>query len=343
VLSEPANDSGRSARALSGHSVPARSGDNALPASPLRPPVPPQTARQQSGFDLSPLFKFTPAHRWRRYRLGALDFHIRCPAISAQARLHDALGHLEVGLPAKAEGQGSPDQPLKIDIRQDAGRYDICCGNSVYAGGCTEQEIVPRLHGLLLLKAYEASGCLAAFHAAVVGNGTRCLLLPGASGSGKSTLVTAMVSMGHDYLTDELALLSRDGAITPLPVSLGLKPASWALLEPLLPDLIRLPAHLQEKGSEVRYLRPARLDARAHWADIAAVVFPRFAAGAKTQLTPLSAAESLRRLADSGYAVPGGLDADVVTALLDWISRQRCFDLQVGNLYRAAEIAGELL
>lgn len=52
-------------------------------------------------------------------------------------------------------------------------------------------------------------------HAGAVAWGGRALILPGASGSGKSRLVEALVRRGAVYLSDDLAVIDRDGAAHP--------------------------------------------------------------------------------------------------------------------------------
>lgn len=52
-------------------------------------------------------------------------------------------------------------------------------------------------------------------HAGVVSVGGRAIVLPGPSGSGKSTLVAALVRAGAAYASDEFAVVSADGSVTP--------------------------------------------------------------------------------------------------------------------------------
>jgi len=52
-------------------------------------------------------------------------------------------------------------------------------------------------------------------HAGAVGWRGRAILLPGRSGSGKSELVAALVRAGAEYLSDEFAVLDREGKVHP--------------------------------------------------------------------------------------------------------------------------------
>ena len=59
-------------------------------------------------------------------------------------------------------------------------------------------------------------------HAGVVGWRGRAILIPGRTFTGKSTLVEALVRAGAEYLSDEYALLDRNGRVHPFakPISL---------------------------------------------------------------------------------------------------------------------------
>lgn len=52
-------------------------------------------------------------------------------------------------------------------------------------------------------------------HAGAVGWRGRAILVPGRSGSGKSELVAALVRAGAEYLSDEFAVLDREGRVQP--------------------------------------------------------------------------------------------------------------------------------
>lgn len=54
-------------------------------------------------------------------------------------------------------------------------------------------------------------------HAAMVGVGSRAIVLPGASGAGKSTLTAALLREGARYGSDEYAVLDDTGRVYPFP------------------------------------------------------------------------------------------------------------------------------
>lgn len=54
-------------------------------------------------------------------------------------------------------------------------------------------------------------------HAGVVAHAGRAIVIPGPSFSGKTTLVSALVEAGASYLSDEYAVIGRDGLVHPYP------------------------------------------------------------------------------------------------------------------------------
>ena len=272
------------------------------------------------------------------YLIGDLSFRIRFASSEAEARVHPALAHLET--PPKTI---NTESSISIDILEDAGLFSLVCGEIKHGGLVAVSEIVPMIHQLILTRAYQSSSCLAAFHSGAVSGSRGCILLLGAPGSGKSTLIAALMNSGLTYMTDELVLLMPDTSLCPLPISIGLKQGAWPLLTPAIPTLEGLPGHYQPDGTEVRYLNPPSAPFPDDHPPLRALVFPKYVAGAQTLLTPVSAAKAFHRLAMSGYAVPGELDSRVVAALIDWVSVQECYELQVGDLKSAVSVVRELI
>lgn len=220
--------------------------------------------------------------------------------------------------------------------------------DGVPVAGCAAiEEIAPLVNAEILVAAYSAADCLVAVHAAVVSNGRHCLMLPATSGSGKSTLAAAAITSGLNYFTDEVALITRGNhLVRPVPVSLSTKAGAWPVLAPLCPSLLDLPLHLRQDGRIVRYLPPLSATSVQHSdasLPIACVVFPRYQPEVPTQLTSISAADGLCRIAEAGYDVNGGLDESRVAELVDWLRDTPCYQLTVSDLFQAvAELRGLL-
>lgn len=76
-------------------------------------------------------------------------------------------------------------------------------------------------------------------HAGTVSIGDVAVLVPGRSGAGKSTLVAALLRRGAGYMSDEYAVLSAEGLVSPYPRPLTLR----------LDDGRRRRAHATEFGA----------------------------------------------------------------------------------------------
>jgi len=149
-----------------------------------------------------------------------------------------------------------------------------------------------RAHGYLLL------------HAAVVEKNGHGIILPAPPGSGKSTLCAALVCRGWRLLSDELTLVRHaDGMLVPLPRPVSLKNTSVDVIHAFAPDAVFGPlVHGTAKGTIGHLRAPAASLARAHEpAAPLAIVFPRWEAGAATQLTALPKARTFMRVADNAF------------------------------------------
>ncbi len=76
---------------------------------------------------------------------------------------------------------------------------------------------------------------LYAVHAGAVTGPTGALLVAGRSGQGKSSLVLGLVRQGYALLSDELALLDRDGQVHPYPRAVHVRPGTVELIPELSP------------------------------------------------------------------------------------------------------------
>jgi len=280
------------------------------------------------------------AHREREYALLNLSLRIRYPCRDTEASVHPVFEHLEARLHDAPE-----DRSSIFDIVKENDSYVVLKDGTLVRDRLDRIELAPIIQREALLAAYEATDCLVALHAAAVCASGRSVLLPGASGSGKSTFTAALMASGLTYLSDELSLLLREPRLVrAAPVSLSLKRDSWSILASMCGSLEHLSVHLKDGDVEVRYLRPAKMDLPHHANYLAkCVVFLRLNPGGTCSLSPLSTAEALCRIAESGYAMPGGLKPDRVEALLAWIEQVECYELRLGNLGEAVRLIKDLL
>lgn len=141
-------------------------------------------------------------------------------------------------------------------------------------------------------------------HAAVVEKNGRGIILPAPPGSGKSTLCAALVCRGWRLLSDELTLVRHaDGMLVPLPRPVSLKNASIGVIRDFAPEARFGPQVAGTAKGTIGHLRaPGASIARAQeCVRPAAVVFPRWEAGAAADLAPLPKARMFMQVADNAF------------------------------------------
>lgn len=84
-------------------------------------------------------------------------------------------------------------------------------------------EALNRLESAVQLSVAEMAQTRVFVHAGVVGWKGRAIIIPGRTHSGKTTLVSALISAGATYYSDEYAILDRKGEVHPYPKLLGVR------------------------------------------------------------------------------------------------------------------------
>ena len=160
------------------------------------------------------------------------------------------------------------------------------------------------------------------FHAAVLERRGQCLVMPGDPGAGKSTLTAALMLSGWRLLSDEMAMIDRDdGLAAPLARPVGLKNQSIAVIRDFSAQAVLGEAARDTHKGTVSHLRPsaASVAGRRDRIRPTQLLFPRWRAGAPTQLTPVPKGEAFERLASHAfnYSLLGRLGFDLTAALID--------------------------
>jgi len=181
-------------------------------------------------------------------------------------------------------------------------------------------------------------------HAAVVERNGQAFIFPGTPGSGKSTLCAALVCSGWRLLSDEMTLLSvADGLVYPVPRPISLKNRSLDVIRNFSPDVIMGQVINDTAKGAVGHVRPPdeSVDLAGISAKPAKLIFPKYLANSKTDLTPLSKSRALLKVAENcfNYNILG---VQGFNSLGDLIDASDCYDFKYSCLDEAVALFTEL-
>ena len=182
-------------------------------------------------------------------------------------------------------------------------------------------------------------------HAAVLEKNGRAVILPGHPGAGKSTLTAALSLSGFRLLSDEMGLIDRDdGLLVPLARPVNLKNASIDIIRGFASHAVFGDVVRDTHKGTVAHLKPSTDSVRRaqQKAQPALLVFPRWQAGASTQLKPRARADAFMEVANHAfnYELLGSLGFDLTATL---VAGCKCFDFTYSNLPDAVRTFDELL
>jgi hypothetical protein len=263
----------------------------------------------------------------RHYQILGSRFRL-CFSSLAQARMvHPILEHLEIPEPALGA--------TAVDIVEAAKRLIVYQDREVVADCADITELAPIIKSIVWATAVNNHEFFLDIHAGVIGDGSKCIVLPAPSGCGKSMLTAALVHAGYQFFSDEVALLEEGSLnVLPVPLAIGIKVSGIDALADRFPNLRGLQVHQRGDGKQVVYISPP-LESRPtndSPRQVAALVFPRYEPDGTTSMAPLAKYDALKRLMDECMAVPSPLDSTKVEALVQWISRTPCYSLTYGSI-----------
>jgi HprK-related kinase A len=184
-----------------------------------------------------------------------------------------------------------------------------------------------RLHDLLL------------FHAGCLERDGLGLLLPATPGSGKSTLTAALAHRGWRLLSDEFGVCDpATGLLRAMLKPIALKNESIGVIRRFAPDARLGPEFPKTRKGTVVHVA-ATADAvlrRSEPALPAAVILPKWTAGAATTLQPVAEDELFKALAFNSFNYEV-LGATGFQAVIDIVRRCRGWRLEYSSLEDAVE------
>jgi hypothetical protein len=228
-----------------------------------------------------------------------------------------------------------PDYCIELSRREKEYRWSF--GDEGDTGWLPRERTLSPLLDYMRKTAYQRTNYLLAAHSGAVAANGSCVMLPGLSGSGKSTLCAGLAARGWEVLSDEVALVGASGEIRRIPFGIGLKEASWPLLEGSFPSLAGLPVWERLDGKRIRYLPPPLTEGCSgkETFPAGAIVFPVYAPLEPLALAPLGPVETLRRVTASGYQCRGVLTAECAKEVVSWVSKIPGYALGYNSLPEA--------
>lgn len=260
------------------------------------------------------------------YRLAGTIFRIRYGEPALYQCLHPLLQHWVA--------KNAAGFQTTFEVRRTGTAYEWHQDGVACLSGASEDELIHSMLHRMVEYACRQIPWLAVFHAAALGDGASCVVLPGLSGSGKTTLAAALLQSGFEYLGDETIPLRRDnGQIVPLPGPLCLKPGSWPVLAAYYPALDARPIY-HRWGQPVRYLLPPPTDPDRSW-PVRCLVFPRYVPGGATTLRPIAATVALQYLMAADTLLPQPLTPAEVSTFVAWLDGTPAYALTYDHLTEA--------
>ncbi len=262
--------------------------------------------------------------------------------------MHELVGSVHL-LYAHYEVVEQPGELIDFDIRLDPGsRWAAMRGKTAafFVDGRRvfqpfERTIaLPMLEWVINWCVFTVPNQYLILHSAVVERGGRAAILPGEPGAGKSTLCAALSHRGWRLLSDEVAVM-RPGTtdLLPVPRPIGLKEQSIEVIRSFAPGAVLGPSVGGTRKGTVAHVQPPQgcveegdRVARPGW-----IVFPRYRAGAATDLAPVTKGFALLRLASDAFNF-STLGAEGFETAADLVEQNDCYELTYGDLEEAVGV-----
>ena|GEM_PF-7065954 len=224
----------------------------------------------------------------------------------------------------------------RLHVHEDGDdTWQVIEGDALLRHCHTLDELQAYLVWLIVSRAVERLGSdHLLFHAAAISVGQAGIILPANSGSGKSTLTAALVAAGATYFSDEIAAIEAGaGSLVPFPKAIKLEPDTLPVLSSRYPEL----ADRRLLDRRATYVRPPVERWASEPVSPQFVIFPRYRAGAPTQLRSISRSVAFERLLEQAFST-GGQAGDGIQQIVHLIQMCSCHDLTFSDLDCAVDL-----
>lgn len=182
-------------------------------------------------------------------------------------------------------------------------------------------------------------------HAASISLDGAGFIFAGDSGCGKSTLAAALCKRGWQYFCDEFALVERESlTLQTFPKALCIKSGSFPLMRGMRVPFAHRRHYVKEFKGRVAYVDPHAFGPRciADPVPVRFIIFPRYHAGSKPHLVPISPALAVLELFKLCFNRPVFRDG-ALPLLTRIASGAQCFRLDVGDAGETARLLESLV
>jgi hypothetical protein len=273
-----------------------------------------------------------------RYRALGFHFTVRADDPFVAAYLGELLDALTV-----SPGDGPAPESFRVttaDPEGDSRRYDVHLDDVPVIRGATLPQIVDGIVQRLNMRCIASPHWLCT-HASSVSHDGEAIVFAAHSESGKSTLAAGLVRAGFAYVSDEAVAFDwESGCIDPYPKPVSLDEGSWSLFPELDPrPSIGDSAEFHQWHVPAGSIGPGRVSSgcRARW-----LVFPKYDAGAETEVTPITRGEALVEWSKNTFRF-NEQGREALTLLAGLVPEVECYRMTVGDLDDAIACVTELV
>jgi len=272
------------------------------------------------------------------YSMAGVSLSVHCASTKARQAILPIFAHLEGNAQLRALNQPVVD----VEINETETGFEISSDAIAIGSPTNLDELLETVTSKFVDVVHDRSDKAISMHAAAIGDGRGCVLMPGQSGSGKSTLTAALVAAGYQYYTDDTVLLDDDYLAVPLPSPLVLKGKKWPSLSSILPDIAHLPIY-RRMGNDVRYWSPPLENVAQVNVPVRAIIFPTFNADQAFEIEELNASQSLSRIISANCMIRRKINGPLLDGLVSWLESVPAYAMRHNNLDRSMEFVTKQL